>query len=78
MYSDSLIRQLFAIERAIGYVSKDELRAMVIAAQETALENELGNLRGIETLRRRLEDSQRMTFLRLLRSEDSGNGRRSA
>ncbi|MGA8111421.1 MAG: hypothetical protein WB974_18425 [Acidobacteriaceae bacterium] len=78
MYSDSLIRQLFAIERAIGSVPQEQLRAMVVAAQETALEGELRNLREIETFRDRLEGCQRFSFRRFLHSDASGNKRHSA
>jgi len=78
MYSNSLIRQLFAIERAIGSVPQEQLRAMVVEAQETALEGELRNLREIETFRDRLGGSQRFSFRRFLYSDDSGGKRRSA
>ena len=76
MKRESLIRQLFAIERSIGYVTKDELRSMVIDAQEAALAADTTTLREIETLRRRLEESRRFgtqrskrfTLRRLFRS----------
>lgn len=78
MSTDPLIQQLFAIERALGYVTKEELRAMIIDAQEAALENEIRNLREIESLRQRLEEKHRFQMARLFRSKDSGRQRRSA
>jgi hypothetical protein len=78
MTTDSLIQQLFAIERALGYVTHEELRVMVIEAQETALESEIRNLREVECLRQRLEDKHRFHLARLFRSKDSGRQRRSA
>jgi len=47
MHPETLIKKLFAIERAIGNASAAQLRAMVIEAQEAALRMELDNLRGI-------------------------------
>jgi hypothetical protein len=81
MKRESLIQQLFAIERAIGYVTKDELRSMVIDAQEAALAADSTALREMENLRRRLEESRRFgiqrpnrfTFRRFFRSGDSGS-----
>lgn len=83
MKRESVIQQLFAIERAIGYVTKDELRSMVIDAQEAVLAAETRTVREIEELRQRLENppgfdpprSARFTFRRLFRSGDSGSER---
>jgi hypothetical protein len=80
MKPESVIQQLFAIERSIGYVTKDELRSMVIEAQETALAAETSTVREIEVLRHRLEDSRRygsqrpsrFSLRRFFRSKRSG------
>lgn len=85
MKPESLLQQLFAIERSIGYVTKDELRAMVIDAQEAALAAEVRTVREIEVLRQRLEQSrpaglQRshgFLFRRFFRSSDSGSQHRA-
>lgn len=75
MKTDPLIQQLFAIERALGCVTNDQLRAMIIDAQEAALEYEVRNLHEIETLRQRLEatpDARPFTVRRFLHSDDHG------
>jgi hypothetical protein len=65
----SLIQKLFAIERAIdNNCPPATLRAMVIEAQETALQLDLENLNDIETIRRRME-TRRLDRLRYERGD---------
>jgi hypothetical protein len=52
MGPDLLIQKLFAIERAIGSSDPETLRAMVIDAEESALEAELHFLRTLRKLER--------------------------
>ena len=55
MKPEPLIKKLFAIERAIDQASAATLRALVIEAQEIALQLDLENLHDIEAIRRHME-----------------------
>jgi len=69
----SLIQKLFAIERAIANECPPAtLRAMVIDAQETALQLDLENLHDIETIRRGMEKRQleRLRYDRIDEDDD--------
>lgn len=83
MKRESLFQQLCAIERAIGYVTKDELRALVHDAQETALAAEANQDREIKGLRPQTqkpdpgERARRFTFRRFFRSGNSGSQSRA-
>lgn len=69
----SLLQKLFAIERAIeSNCPPAALRAMVIEAQETALQLDLDNLHDIETIRRGMERRQleRLRYARLDGDDD--------